>query len=92
MSSCGSDESSSAESLAAEDVTTAAQDSSAAETADSTVMMFGGECATHLPTAELLSGNELYTTAAARIAGTTFAGAVTAEQLIDLCGKAGGAS
>ena len=64
----------------------------AAETADSTVMMFGGECAAHLPTAELLSGNELYTTAAARIAGTTFAGAVMAEQLIDLCGKAGGSS
>jgi energy-coupling factor transport system ATP-binding protein len=57
----------------------------AAETADSAVMMFGGICAVHEPINDFLSGNELFTTEAARIARGIIEGCVTAGQLIDCC-------
>ena len=61
----------------------------AAAAADSAVMMFGGECAVSQPMTDFLAENELYTTAAARIAGRAFPRAVTTEQLIESCLKEG---
>ncbi len=62
----------------------------AAETADRCGLLFDGAAA-GLDTPEaFFSGNYFYTTAASRISRGTFTGAVTAEQVLDLCRQNGG--
>jgi energy-coupling factor transport system ATP-binding protein len=57
----------------------------AAETADRTVLIFGGRAAAAESTVDFLANNSVYTTAAARIGRRVFPTAVTSERLISVC-------
>lgn len=60
-----------------------------AETADRICLIFDGRVATVAGTNDYFSGNEFYTTAAARIAKGTIRGAVTVEDILHAYGKTG---
>ena len=62
----------------------------AAETADRCGLLFDGAAAGIDTPEAFFSGNYFYTTAASRISRGTFAGAVTAGQVLDLCRQNGG--
>lgn len=60
-----------------------------AETADRICLIFDGRVATVAGTNDYFSGNEFYTTAAARIAKGIIRGAVTVEDILHAYGKTG---